>query len=264
MCAEMSGRERPVPSAPISVTRGTEIEVRGQRLAADLIGHIGFTDMFLLDLDGELPSPQRRRVVDGVLVALMEHGTTPSSLATRLALEGAPESVQGAIAAGVLANGDRFLGTIDRVAASLQLIVAAGGSLDTAAAAEVGRLRAAGGRVPGVGHNLHTDIDPRPARIFAVLEEEGFPGTHVEALQVMHREAERQVGRALTLNAAGAVGAALSELGYLPDEVRGFALVARCAGLFAHIVDERREPLAREVWQGVHERVNHPPAGEGT
>jgi citrate synthase len=253
---------RPTPGEPISVTLGNEIEVRGRRLAGELIGKVGFTSMLLLDLDGELPTPQRARVVDAVMVTLMEHGTTPSSLATRLAVDGAPESLQGAIAAGLLATGSRFLGTIDRVAASVQAIVGAGGSIDAAAAAEVKRLRATGERVPGVGHNLHPDRDPRVKVLLRLLEEEGFRGAHVDALLAMHREAELQVGRHLTLNAAGAVGAALSELGYLPDEVRGFALVARCAGLFAHVVDERREPIARQVWQGVHERYNHPQDGD--
>lgn len=263
MSREADGRARPTPSEPISITRGAEIEVRGHPLAAELIGKVGFTEMFLLDLDGELPSPQRRRVVDAVLVTLMEHGTTPSSLATRLTLEGAPESLQGAIGAGLLAVGSRFLGTIDRVAASVQTIVAAGGPIDEGAAKEVERLRAAGERVPGVGHNLHGEVDPRPERLFGVLEEEGFRGVHVEALEAMHRAAEAQLGRSFVLNGAGAVGAALSELGYLPDEVRGFALVSRCAGLFAHVVDERREPIARQAWQDLHERHNHPEQEEG-
>ncbi|MBS1842807.1 MAG: citryl-CoA lyase [Actinobacteria bacterium] len=257
MSPDPDGRARPTPDGPISITRGSDIEVRGRQLAAELIGKVGFTEMFLLDLDGELPSPQRRRVVDTVLVTLMEHGTTPSSLASRLTLEGAPESLQGAIASGLLAVGSRFLGTIDQVAACLQAVVAAGGPADDAATEEVERLRAAGERVPGVGHNLHAEVDPRPEQLFRVLEEEGFRGAYVEALEAMHGAAEGQLGRPMVLNAAGAVGAALSELGYQPDEVRGFAVVARCAGLFAHIVDERRRPIAREVWQGVHERYNH-------
>lgn len=251
------------PSAPdpppISTTLADEIEVRGYKLAGELIGELSFTAMFLLDLDGEMPSPAKVRVVDSVLVALMEHGTTPSSLASRLVLDGAPESVQGAVAAGLLATGSRFLGTIDRVADSLQRVVGADGSLESAAAEEVERLRAAGERVPGMGHNLHGDVDPRVARILAVAAEEGLAGRHVEALHALHAAGQAAAGRPLVLNAVGAIGAVLSDLGYAPDQTRGFALVARCAGLFAHVVDEGREPIARGVWQRVHEEVNHPP-----
>lgn len=242
---------------PISTTLEEDIEVRGQRLARDLIGQVDFTAMFLLDLDGELPSPAKKRVVDSVLVALMEHGTTPSSLTTRLVLDGAPESLQGAVAAGLLATGSRFLGTIDRVAASVQQVSPAA-ALDPAAAAEVRRLLDAGEPVPGVGHNLHATLDPRVERLLAIASEEGLGGRNVEALHALHRAAREATGRPLVLNAAGAIGAILSDLGYAPGQVRGFALVARCAGLFAHAVDEMRQPLARPVWQRVHEEVNAP------
>ena len=95
---------------PISTTEGDEIIVRGYRLAGDLLGKVGFTEMFLLDMDGTMPDPHRVRMVDAVLVALMEHGITPSTLAARLVLDGAPEATQGAVAAGLLAVGSRFLG----------------------------------------------------------------------------------------------------------------------------------------------------------
>jgi citrate synthase len=258
----MAAPDNPDPP-PISTTLDDEIEVRGYRLAGELIGELSFTSMFLLDLDGVMPSPQKVRVVDAVLVALMEHGTTPSSLASRLVLDGAPESLQGAVAAGLLATGSRFLGTIDRVAASLQAIVGSGQPLEVAAAAEVARLRGAGERVPGMGHNLHGELDPRVERILGVAAEESLAGPHVAALQALHDAGQAAAGRPLVLNAVGAIGAVLSDLGYEPDQIRGFALVSRCAGLFAHVVDERREPIAREVWQRVHSEVNHPPGDSG-
>ena len=101
-----------VQPTPISTTEGDEIIVRGHRLAGDLLGRVTFTEMFLLDMDGTLPDAHRVRMVDAVLVALMEHGITPSTLAARLVLDGAPEATQGAVAAGLLAVGFRFLGTV--------------------------------------------------------------------------------------------------------------------------------------------------------
>ena len=117
----------------------------------------------LLALDGELPSPAKARVVDGVLVSIMDHGITPSALVTRLVLDGAPESMSGAVAAGLLAVGSRFLGTIEESAALLERIVsgAADGDLASSASEQLERLVAGGGRVPGFGHNLHGGGDPR-------------------------------------------------------------------------------------------------------
>ena len=194
-------------------------------------------------------------MVDAVLVAMMEHGLTPSSVATRLVLDGAPESLQGAISAGLLAVGSRFLGVIEDVARLLQdVVVEAGGGDGTAAArTHVERLVNAGQRIPGLGHNLLHDADPRVEALLAVAAREGAAGPHVAALSVVTSVAAERLGRPLVVNATGAVGAILSDLGHPPEAVRGFALVARCAGLFAHAVDERRRPLARHMWEQVRD-----------
>jgi citrate synthase len=247
---------------PIATSEGDEIVVRGVHLARDAIGRLTFTELFLLDLDGQRPIPHRVRVVDAILVALMEHGITPSTLAARLVLDGAPEATQGAVAAGLLATGSRFLGTIEQVAELLQSIVS---ESDTAAAAasRVATILAAGGRVPGLGHNLHERVDPRVEALQRVAAEEEYLGSHSAALSVLQQVAAERVGRPLIVNAAGAIGAILSDLGYPPARVRGFALVARAAGLVAHVADEQERPIAREVWVEAHRRAEERSAEEG-
>jgi citrate synthase len=224
------------------VSGSDRITVRGHDLASEIIGHMTFTELMLLDLHGERKSPSHVRVIDAVLVALMEHGLTPSTLATRLVLEGAPESLQGAIAAGLLAVGSRFLGVIEDVARLLQRVVAD-------AAAHVGRVVAEGGRVPGLGHNLLRGVDPRVDALLDLAQLEGVAGRHVAALEIVRAMAAEAYDRELLVNATGAVGAVLSDLGYPPEAVRGFALVSRCGGLFAHAVQERQTPVARDVWE---------------
>lgn len=228
------------------------IQIAGHDLA-DLLGSTSITAAFLLSLDGELPTPGRLRVVDAVLVSIMDHGITPSSLATRLVIDGAPESLSGAVAAGLLAVGSRFLGTISDAAAMLNDIVArAGGELDglpPAASEKVAELLLARQRIPGLGHNLHEAPDPRVDRLLAIAQEEGVASTHVAAFECLPGIAAEQVHTTLIPNAAGANAAILLDLGYAPEVMRGFALVARCAGLVSHALDERRVPLAREIWQ---------------
>lgn len=244
------------PHAPLSVTRGDTIEVRGYDLA-DLIGNVTFAEMMLLDLTGERPSAAQVRVVDAVLVAMMEHGITPSTLAARLVLDGAPEATQGAVAAGLLAAGSRFLGVVDEAGALLQEIVreAAPHGPAAAARAAVERLVADRKQIPGLGHNLHGREDPRVRALVDVARREGTTGVHVAALEPLQAAAHALVGRPLIINAAGAVAAILSDLGFPPAELRGFALVARCAGLVAHVADERRRPIARDIWQRAHEEA---------
>lgn len=236
---------------PLSATIGDRIEVRGHDLASELIGRKSFTELFLLDLHGHEQSPAHVRVVDAVLVALMEHGITPSTLAARLVLDGAPESTQGAVAAGLLATGSRFLGVIEDAAALLQAVVAEP-PVHESARVRVRAIHAAGGRIPGFGHNLHAAEDSRVDALLAVARAEGTAAAHVECLSAVRAAVESETGRALIPNAALAVGAVLSDLGYDAEDIRGFALVARCAGLVAHVADERRRPLARGIWQTAH------------
>jgi citrate synthase len=237
---------------PLSETRDDHILVRGHDLTG-LIGKVSFTEMLLLELHGALPTSQHTRMIDAILVALMEHGLTPSALSTRLVLDAAPESLSGAIAAGLLAVGSRFLGTVEDVARLVQAIAAGpDGATDLEASREVRAVLARGGRVPGLGHNLHQQYDPRVAVLLRQAEALGVAGRHVRALHALERATADIMGRTLLANAAGVVGAVLSDLGYPPEQVRGFAVVARCAGLFAHVVDEQRRPIARALWEQAH------------
>ncbi|HEY0816328.1 MAG TPA: citryl-CoA lyase [Pseudonocardia sp.] len=238
---------------PVSQTVGDRILVRGRDLADELIGSMTFTEMFLFDLTGQVPTRSHVRIVDAVLVTLMEHGITPSTLAARLVIDGAPESTEGAVAAGLLAVGSRFLGVIEQVATVCgEICTADGGDLPTSARAFVDSARAAGTKVPGFGHNLH-EKDPRVVRLLELADGEGAVGPHLRALQAVDRCLNDGTGAPLAMNAAGVIGALLADLGYGPSAIRGFGLVARSAGLLAHVVDERANPIARGVWQRAHE-----------
>jgi citrate synthase len=37
--------------------------------------------------------------------------------------------------------------------------------------------------------------------------------------------------------------------------MRGFALVARCAGLVGHVAEEQREPAMRSIWEAAERAV---------
>src|SRR5262245_50427148 len=86
------------------------ITVRGKDLVTDLMGKVTFSEMMLLHLTGQAPTRKQVTILDAVLVTIMEHGLVPSAIVTRLTHYGAPESIQGAIAAGLLGVGDRFAG----------------------------------------------------------------------------------------------------------------------------------------------------------
>jgi citrate synthase len=241
------------------------IWVRGFDLCRDLLGTVNLGDMAFLELRGRLPTPGESRVTNAILVALVEHGITPSALATRLTYLGAPEAVQGAVAAGLLGLGTVFVGTIEG-AARLLMEALAGAPPEAdpraLAAATVEAYRARKAAIPGIGHPLHVQGDPRTARLFAVAEEAGLRGRHVALMEAVSAEASRAFGRPLPLNATGAIGALLCELGFDPRVARGFGVMSRAIGLVGHIFEEIQRPMAREVWRRVEAEANRPPEAD--
>ena len=241
----MAARRRPLRS-DLGYSTPDRIVVRGHDLA-DLIGKVSLGDFAFLELRGRLPTPAESAVFNAITITLVEHGVTPSAMASRLTFLGAPESLQGAVAAGLLGMGDRVGGPVGDVARMLQ--EAAGEDPETAARGIVAGFRAARRPVPGVGHPLHKPADPRVAPLFRVAAEHGFSGRHVALMQQVALEAQRVTGRDLPVNATGAIGAIASELGFDWPMCRGIAVFARAIGLVAHIQEETAQPMAAELWE---------------
>jgi citrate synthase len=227
------------------------ISVRGRNLADELMGRVTFTELAFLLVQGRAPSPAETRLLDAVLVSLADHGLTPTVLAARMTLTGAPESLQGAVAAGLLGAGSVFLGVVEDTARFLTPI------LDGDVAAAVAAERAAGRRIPGLGHPLHKEGDPRTPRLYAIAREGGIEGPYLRTLLEVAHEHRRQSGRTLPINGAGVAGAALADLGFDPAIMRGFALLARTAGLVGHLAEERERPLGMRLYLEVERRGGH-------
>lgn len=246
----MSRERRPLRS-DIAWSAPDRIVVRGYDLAGELLGRVNLGDMAFLGLMGRLPTPQESAVFNAMLVALVEHGLTPSALAARLTYLGAPEALQGAVAAGLLGLGNVFVGSLEGAARMLQEAlegIPTEADLRPIAARVVAGFAERKALIPGIGHPIHKPVDPRTPRLFAIAAENGFAGRYVELIQLIAAEAEGRFGRSLPVNATGAVGALASELGIPWQVCRGLGVMARAVGLVGHILEEMRQPLAEEVW----------------
>jgi citrate synthase len=252
----------------IAWSTADRIVVRGHDLV-ELIGRVSLGDFAFLELMGRLPTPQESTVFNAITVTLVEHGMTPSAIVARLTHLGAPEALQGAVAAGLLGLGDRFGGPVDEAARMLQEALAGAGpdpGLPALAARIVAERRERKLPVPGLGHPVHRQVDPRTPRLFQVAADNGLSGRYVELMELVSAEAARSLGRAMPVNATGAIGAVASELG-LPWQVcRGLAVMARAIGLVAHLQEELRDPMAAEIWARVDEEASahNRPGGMGT
>jgi citrate synthase len=237
----------------IATSLPDDIVVRGKSLCRDLLGKLSFTEMICFQIVGRVPSPAEAALVDACLVALMEHGLTPSVLAARLVYSSSPEALQSGVAAGLLAVGSRFVGTVEGCAALLARMVAADPGIEAARIVE--EHRAARRPLPGFGHNLHTPDDPRTPRLFALARERGVAGPHIAALELLSAALDRALGRHLTINATGAVAAVLADVGMPTEIMRGFALIARCAGLVGHLHEEQQQPAMEKIWEAAERAV---------
>ncbi len=256
----------------IGTANATTITVLGQNLATDLMGKISFGELAFWLAALRRPTAGELRVFESVLVALADHGFTPSVIAARLTLTGAPESVQGALAAGLLGGGSRYLGVTEDSGRFLaEALAAHDGPLpatdagwDEMATEAVRAQRAAGKLVPGLGHPVHKDGDPRTPVIFAIAEESRVLGPHLQLFAAVGRVHPAIIGRTLPLNGAGVCGAALADLGCPVDLLRGFALLARTAGLLGHLAEEMRNPAGPAIYREIDEAARYvPPAGPG-
>ncbi|MGD0186690.1 MAG: citryl-CoA lyase [Roseiarcus sp.] len=238
--------KRGAASSAISTADFERVTVRGRDLAADLMGSVSFTDFFFFLATGRLPSVEQRFFLDLALVAIAEHGLTPSVQAARMTYAADPSALQGAVAAGVLGCGTVVLGTADLARVLIDEVLAridAGASPDEAAEQIARERRAAGRPMPGFGHPLHKPADPRADRMIALARERGVAGRGVDCATRLTGAVARAWGKPLPMNVSMAIAATLRDLDVPASLVRGVPILARTAGLLAHLGEEAEAPI---------------------
>ncbi|HEY3070955.1 MAG TPA: citryl-CoA lyase [Gaiellaceae bacterium] len=223
------------PVSHISQAYPDRVEVRGRDLSGDLMGRLSFTEYFHFLLTGREPTAEQRFFLDLVLVALAEHGMMPTNVAARMTLAADPEALQGAVAAGILGVGPVIVGTSAECA---RLLASHEEPLEAAR-----RIHAAGEKVPGFGHPVHRPVDPRAERILELADERVIAGPAVARARAL-REAVAEVwGKPLTMNVSIAIAAVMLDLDFPPAAVEAVPILARTAGLLAHLAEEQEIPL---------------------
>jgi citrate synthase len=250
------------PASSISRASPDRVEVRGRDLASELMGRVGFTEYVHLLLTGREPSEEQRFFLDLLLVSIAEHGLMPSVVAARMTLAADPGSLHGAVAAGILGAGPVILGTSE--ACALLLVEAqaeaAGGRMPAAVAAEAARrIRASGGRVPGFGHPIHHPVDPRAERILELADARGVAGPHALLARELRKSVAEAWGRALPMNVSMPIAAVMLDLGFDRRVVKSVPILARTAGLLAHLAEEQERPIGFLLAGAAEEAASYEP-----
>lgn len=236
-----------VPKTSISTSDEHTIVVRGQDLCRDLIGQISFTDYFHVLVTGRRPNSAATAVLDATLVAIAEHGLVPSVQASRMTLAAAPDALQGAVAAGILGCGSVILGASETAGRMFHEVhehaTGIGDDVDAAALAVVKAYREAKRAIPGYGHPLHKERDPRVDTLFAVARNSGADLRFVAIAEAVERAIPAVVGKELKLNVSAAIPAVLLGIGFPLAALKGVPILARTAGLIGHLTEELERPI---------------------
>jgi citrate synthase len=235
-----------VPRTAISTSDEHTIVVRGRDLSKELIGKVSFVEHFFLLLTGKLPSSGEAAVLNATLVAIADHGLVPSVQAARMTFAAAPDAMQGAVAAGILGCGSVVLGsseTAGRMYSEIDAEVRSGKALDAAALDVMRTWRVAGRAIPGYGHPLHKERDARVGALFDVARAAGTDLRFVAIAEAAEAAIPALLKRDLRLNVSGAIPAVLLGAGFPVEALKGVPILARTAGLIAHLYEEIGQPI---------------------
>jgi citrate synthase len=238
------------------------ILVRGYDLNKELVGKITFTDMTSLMLRGRLPTPNEAKMLDALLVILVEHGMVSHVIAARLVYHCAPEAIQAAVAAALCGAGSVHLGSSEWSAKMLTEALPTeteNPALEQIATAILDDYSERKQRIPGIGHRTHAEGDPRAETLFGIAKENRIYGKYCELLQKLSEVASQRRKRLIPVNVTGAIAAIALDMGFPWQITKAFALIGRTLGVMGHIAEEIRNPMATQIDAAIKQAIVYEP-----
>ena len=238
------------------------IMVRGYDLNKELVGKITFTEMTSLILRGRLPSANEARMLDALMIILVEHGMVSHVIAARLIYHCAPEAMQAAVAAALCGAGSVHLGSSEWSAKMLLDALPAEAktpAYDEIAAKIIDDYGARKQRMPGIGHRTHAEGDPRAETLFNIARETGVYGKYCELIQRLSKLSSERRKRLIPVNVTGAIAAIALDMGYPWQITKAFALIGRTLGAIGHIAEEIQNPMATQIDAAVKQAIVYQP-----
>ena len=209
---------------------GEDAVVRGEPL--ENVMDMDFSDAIFLILKGEKPNEKESEMFKTILSSCIDHGVgNPSTVAARTVQSGG-NSMNTSVAAGVMALGDKHGGAIEECMELLQ---------SKASAQEIVEEKLESGeKIPGLGHKVYKEKDPRAQKMLEKAEDLGLKGEFTEKMMGVRQSfSEEKID--LVLNVDGAIAGIMSDLGFEPELGKGFFIIARTPGLVAHVREEMDE-----------------------
>jgi citryl-CoA lyase len=209
---------------------GEDTVIRGEKL--EEVMDMEFADAIWLLLKGERPSEKESEIFNTILSSSIDHGVgNPSTVSARTVQSGGND-MNTSVAGGILALGDSHGGAIEECMEMLQS--------EKSAEEIVEEYLQNGDKIPGLGHKVYDDVDPRAEKMLDKAENLGLSGAYVENMRDIQRVfGEKKVD--LVMNVDGGIAAVMSDLGWEPELGKGFFIIARTPGIVAHVREEMDE-----------------------
>ncbi len=221
---------------------GKDSVIRGVPL--EEVMDLSFTEAIWLTLTGEKPTEKEEEMFNVVLSSCVDHGLgSPSTISARTVQSGG-NPMNTSVAGGILAQGESHGGAGEECMRLLQS--------DKSAEEIVDEYLENGERIPGLGHRVYEEKDPRTEKMFEKAEELGIAGEHISKIKEIQKiMADRKLR--LALNVDGGIAGVMSDLEIEPELGKGIFIIGRVPGLVAHVREEMDEkPFRREdgVYKG--------------
>lgn len=205
----------------------------GERDHMEAAKTMNFAEMIFEVLTEKKPSNAELKLLNLILNLSIDHGpNSPSAVATIEAARNG-KTMGEAVGAGMTQIGDRHGGA----GGPLMEIIYRIKNNELSIKEEIDNLLKDGKRLPGVGHRVYKDLDPRAQLIMNMAIENGIGEEYIEIINQLRGELERQSGKSLPINIDGAIAAVFCGFGLKPELGIAIFIIARAPGLCAHYIN---------------------------
>lgn len=210
----------------------TKPALLGEQDLLELAQKITFTEMVFEILTERKPSASEVKLLNLILDLSADHGpNAPSAVAT---IEATKEgkTMGESVGLGMAQIGDRHGGAGGPLM-ELMYRINKGETVENI----VKEVLENGKRLPGMGHRVYKDLDPRAQLIMDLAIENGVGEEYVKIVNELRDELEKQSGKSLPVNIDGAIAAVFCGMGLKPEHGIAIFIVARAPGLCAHFIN---------------------------
>jgi citrate synthase len=206
---------------------------------ADLLEYAGthnFSEMIFEMLTERKPTDAETKLLNLILNLSIDHGpNSPSAVAT-IAATREGKTMGESVGAGMAQIGDRHGGA----GGPLMEIMYRIKNDELGITKAVAEVLAKGERMPGLGHRVYKDLDPRAQLIMNTAVEQGVGADYVKIVNELRDEMEKQSGKSLPVNIDGAIAAVFCGFGLAPELGIAIFIIARAPGLASHFINSSK------------------------